>query len=468
MIDDPLSDAGTLSNSSVESDGGSIGVSWVGERGFFGVSSKRFDTDYGIPARLEDPMVPPPATTDDSIRVDLQQRRYDLRGGFAIDKGALTGIRFGIGMTDYAHRELEGPSVGTTFYTDTAEGRVELTYGRGPRWNGVAGAQLRKRDVEAIGAEAFLPPNEVVRRALFAVQEYDPAGPLRWEFGLRADSTELSTAATVAAEPICADPVDRDFDTLSGSAGVAWIAESGLAVGVSLSRSSRAPGAEELYSCGEHIATLSFEAGEPTLDKESALGLDVSLRKRSGRFSGEINLFRYDYDDFIYEFDTGVTEPPMDPDGLPVFRFAQQGAEFSGLELSGLVELKHGERVDLDLELLGDYVRAELNDGEPVPRIPPLSLGAGLVFDGPHWHGAARVRWYDDQTRIASSETLTRGYTTLNATMGYRLAKSGVVHDFVLRLDNLTDEEIRPHTSRLKDLVPRPGRNVGLNYRLVF
>ena len=31
-----------------------------------------------------------------------------------------------------------------------------------------------------------------------------------------------------------------------------------------------------------------------------------------------------------------------------------------------------------------------------------------------------------------------------------------------------TDEEIRLHASRLKDLVPQPGRNATLNYRLIF
>ena len=101
-------------------------------------------------------------------------------------------------------------------------------------------------------------------------------------------------------------------------------------------------------------------------------------------------------------------------------------------------------------------------------RIPSFSAGVGVVFNGPHWHGAARVRHYDDQTRVAPSETTTEGYTTTNASVGYRFTRGDLVHDFVLRLDNLTDEEIRPHTSRLKDVVPMPGRNVVLNYRLVF
>ncbi|NIM01874.1 MAG: TonB-dependent receptor [Acidobacteria bacterium] len=450
---DPLSDSGTLTNSSVESDGGSLGLSWVGESGFLGVATKAYNSNYGIPG--------------EDVRIDLEQQRYDLRGGFDFRSGALAGLRFSIGTTDYRHVELEGTDVGTVFDTDADEARIELTHGRS-RWKGVFGAQVQRRDVDAIGAEAFLPANETEQVAVFVVEEFDPDGPVRFEFGLRSERNELSTPVMVAADPLCADPLDRDFDTLSGSAGLAWIGTSGLALGASVSSASRAPSTEELYSCGEHVATLSFEVGNPSLSEETALGLDLSLRKRSGRVSGEINLFHYDYDDYIYEFDTGTTEPPMDPAGLPVFAFTQDGAEFSGVELSGLVELKHTEALDLDLEIVGDHVRAKLDSGDPVPRIPALSLGVGLVFNGPHWHGGARLRWYDDQTRNAPSETPTDGYTTLNANAGYRFVRGAVVHDFIVRLENVTDEEIRPHTSRLKDEVPLPGRSAGLIYKLVF
>jgi hypothetical protein len=42
------------------------------------------------------------------------------------------------------------------------------------------------------------------------------------------------------------------------------------------------------------------------------------------------------------------------------------------------------------------------------------------------------------------------------------------MHEFLLRLTNLTDEEARNSVSRLKDFVPLPGRDVGLAYRLIF
>ena len=59
----------------------------------------------------------------------------------------------------------------------------------------------------------------------------------------------------------------------------------------------------------------------------------------------------------------------------------------------------------------------------------------------------------------------------VNAHVGYRLSTGGtrgLMHEFLLRLTNLTDEEARNSVSRLKDFVPLPGRDIGLAYRLIF
>ena len=67
--------------------------------------------------------------------------------------------------------------------------------------------------------------------------------------------------------------------------------------------------------------------------------------------------------------------------------------------------------------------------------------------------------------------TPTASYTMVNAHVGYRLPTGGtrgLMHEFLLRLTNLTDEEARNSVSRLKDFVPLPGRDVGLAYRLIF
>jgi iron complex outermembrane receptor protein len=471
VLGDPASPVGTLFNSSLESQGATVGASWVGESGFLGVSAKTFDTNYGIPAELEEEPPPPGflgAPPPAGVRIDLEQKRYDLRGGLDRRFGPFDGVRFGIGTTDYEHRELEGAEVGTTFFNDSDEARFEMTHGHGGGFRGVFGVQYATRDFEAVGLEAFLPPSETESLALFALEEIE-AGPLRYEIGARFDSTDLTTPATLAPDPGCAAPVDRDFDEVSGSVGAVWSPNDTYTLGGSVSRTVRPPSAEELYSCGEHVATLSFEIGDPNLREEQNLGVDVSLRRTSGRVTGELNLFGYSYDDYIYEEDTGATEPPMDPDGLPVFAYAQADAEFYGAEATALIELLHTDGHDFDLEVGADFVRAELADtNEPLPRIPPARGRLGLHYRGARWHASAGVTHHDDQDRNAPSETQTEGYTMVDASVGYRLVTKGLVHDLTLRGSNLTDEEARNHPSRLKDLVPLPGVDVAVIYRLIF
>jgi iron complex outermembrane receptor protein len=290
---------------------------------------------------------------------------------------------------------------------------------------------------------------------------------------------------------------DGDFDTVSASAGAVWLGDRGYAVGASLTRAVRSPSAEELYSCGPHLATQSFEVGNAGLGKETGLALDVSLRKRTGRLTGEIALFLNRFDDYIYEeytdtirteegevFDTFATTPAEVV--LPEFRFTQADAEFRGAELRAGIDLFSNEAHHVGLELTADTVRAELRDtGENLPRIPAARYGVDLHYHGNRWYGHVAVRHTDEQTRLAPSEVIadptpngvegldllggpTEDYTLVRAVVGYRLVRGGLLHEISLRGSNLTDEEARVHTSRLKNVAPLPGADVSVAYRVVF
>jgi len=70
------------------------------------------------------------------------------------------------------------------------------------------------------------------------------------------------------------------------------------------------------------------------------------------------------------------------------------------------------------------------------------------------------------QNRRAKLETSTPDYTLVNANASYLIKATKLVGITVfLKGKNLLNEEIRVHTSFLKDFVPRPGRAliVGIN-----
>lgn len=451
---------GVAENSATDTEAGTVGFSWVGDTGFLGLAVRQHDSLYGIPGGHghHEGEGEEGEEEEAGIRVDLEQRRWDLRGGIMQPFGIFRGANLLFGTSDYEHRELEGPEIGTRFLNDSWEGRIELLQRRLGLLTGSLGFQAQNRDFEAIGEEAFVPPTQTKSWAVFTFQEV-VQGPWRVQFGGRYETQE------VAADAEDLDVDGRSFDGLSGSVGLVWQPTGDdYNIGLSLARSTKLPNAEELFSNGPHLATNAFEIGDPALEKETSLGFDVTFRKTSGPLTGELNLFVNRFADFIFESFTDTEE-----DGLPVFLYLQQDAEFRGAEISGIYELIHTEPYHVDLEFGADYVRAELSDsGAPLPRIPPLRYRLGFHYRGEKLQGLIEGERVEGQDRLAAFERLTEGYTLVNASIGYRLFTERIIYDVLLRGNNLTDEEARNHVSFLKDLVPLPGRDLGLAVRLTF
>jgi iron complex outermembrane recepter protein len=127
-----------------------------------------------------------------------------------------------------------------------------------------------------------------------------PGEKLDLQFGARLEHQDVSVDADGLP--------DRDFGGISGSIGGIWRPMEGYGMAVSLARAVRLPTATELYANGPHAATSQFEIGDPMLDEETSLGLDISLRRNVGRFRGELNLFNNEFEGYIYESPTGDEE----------------------------------------------------------------------------------------------------------------------------------------------------------------
>jgi iron complex outermembrane receptor protein len=434
----------TVTNSEIDSEGGGGGVSWIGEAGHVGVSYGQYDSLYGI-------------AVEEEVTIDLEQRRIDLEAERTRPFGPFRSARFRLGSSDYEHVELEGTEVGTTFETEALEGRVELVHEPAGSFTGRLGLQYGDDDFSAVGEEAFIAPAESDGWAVFAFEEVG-LDRFRIQLGARFESQDHDSD----------DPAmrDRSFDGGAGSAGLIWLPGEAWSVAGTLARSTRFPTTEELYSNGVHVATQSVEFGDDDLGEETSWGLDLALRRRTGKVTGELTLFAQRYEDFIFDRDTGTIDPI---EGLPVFQYTQLDAEFSGAELHVDVELLHREPHHLHLELLGDTVRAELRDSnEPLPRIPPRRYGLALLYQGSHLWARVEGRHAAEQDRVAPNETVTDDHTLIEASAGYRFFVARQVHEVMLRGSNLTDEVALNHVSRFKEIVPLPGRDISLIYRWIF
>lgn len=453
-----------LENSSQEIDKGSIGLSFISDRGFVGVSYSNFETRYGIPvshheehAELEEEEEEPPVT------IDMVQKRVDLRGEYRLGSALFEILNMRVGQSRYQHQELEGEELGTHFRNELLEIRGEALHQKlGVLDSGSLGIQYSERDFEAVGEEAFVPPNQSEMLGLFFYEEVERA---QWNivFGVRYE--HQATSAQIP--PSEGMPTEQNIDITHGgfSSSLGFVAgkQSLFGFGVNLTRTERAPTPEELFSNGPHLATASFEKGDLNLDKEISLGFDLNLHKNKGLVTGEISLFANRFDRFIFQENSGEQL-----DGLDLYRFTQQDAEFIGGEVHADITLIHEEPHHLHLDLSYDTVRAQLDDDSWLPRVTPNRFSASLEYKRPQFHINLEAQWVADANRVSDPETSTQGYTLFNTGLGYHFFTGTVVHQLLLRASNLGNEEARSHNSFLKESTLLPGRNLAFTWRLSF
>jgi iron complex outermembrane receptor protein len=447
--DDYDTPIGKLFNSDIDTKSAALGASLVGNRGFLGLAYGGYDTNYGVSD------AGPGVEPEDVVRIDMRNRRWDLRSELDGGSGPFTRYRFNFGRTNYNHSEIANGNTDITFLNKFSEGRFDATHRDLGPFSGAIGVQFSRRDFHTEGEESLLPPTLTKNSAVFIFEEAGK-GLWRLQFGGRYEHQ----AVNVTSDEL----PNRSFNGVSGSVAAVYVPNADYTASIGLSHSVRAPVAEELYFNGAHEATFQFEIGDPTLKKETANGLDLTLHKRTGPVTGSVSVYANRYDGYIFQDPTGEVE-----DDFPVFVFAQHDAEFYGAEGHADISLYHSDPNHLALELTGDYVHAALTSGGgPLPFIPPAHVGVGLRYQGSSLYLLGEARHAAKQDRIAEFETPTAGYTLFNAAIGYRLFFGNTVSDIMLRGTNLTDKLARNHVNPLKDFVPLAGRDFTLSYRLTF
>jgi iron complex outermembrane receptor protein len=471
----------TIENSASRLQNGRAGFGYVGERMFFSAGTSIEDGRFGIPfAGLfhhhhEDGGEEPEGEEHDA-QVDISSLRKNVRADFGLRNLAsafVDTVKLTFNYTDYNHDELEiedgVEAVGTQFTNNTMSLRAELEQKRRGRLTGRMGGEWFRRDYDATGEEALAPKTQQDSLAGFVYEEMG-FDRFRLQFGARVEHTRYDVGARPEVEHDGegdagheheAPPVrDRSFTAMSGSFGVhANLGTSGAFV-VNLSGASRAPALEELYNFGPHVGNLAFEVGNPELDIERTLGIDVSLRSRAQKVQGELNLFAYNISNFVF-----LDLHDEELDGLREADFVQADARFIGVEASGSVDLH--ER--LHLHAGASYVRASLTDSsEALPRIPPLSARIELDMPFGDFKVGPELVLTAAQNRVFRNETTTDGSAVLNLNATYLVARGHATHTVALKAYNLTNETWRLHTSFIKDLAAEMGRGVKLTYSVKF
>lgn len=456
---------GELANTYFNSTNSAAGLSWVKNWGYIGGAFSTYFSNYGIP--------PDPEGHPNGVDIEMQKFQYDLKSEVVVNKDFIRIIEGDLSLKNYTHREIESNgSLGTEF------GLVTTNFSLKAKHNGISifekgsfGLWTETEDYAVMGAST--PDANSYKAGIYLIEEAD-FDALHLEGGLRLD--------WVLNKPVEEDPDSgigniraREFTALSSSLTASYSFGSGISSGVTLLHSFRAPSLEELYSEGPHLASYSYEIGNPDLEPERALAKELFIRYQTNRTAMEAAVFHNGFSNYLYARDTGERNNSR-PD-LNNYQFVGTEADLYGFEFSGEVQLmdfivangsvsytKAERKVSEEEQATTGYDK----DSRPLPQIPPLKSSFTLKYVKKGFEAGSRLRIAADQDRTGEFETPTEGYTLVDVFAQYRLNGAKFLHTFSLNINNLMNEEYRDHLSRIKDLRPEAGRNIRLLYRLYF
>jgi len=477
--------SGRLPNSALEGWSYTGGLNYIGDGGSIGFSVGKTHMTYGIPIRYvteehdhdheEEEEAGGEEGHDhghgeaEEVRIIMNQTRADLRAQVNVGGGLLDTIRLRAGWADYNHAEvdLEGEAH-TRFFTEGLETRLDLIQSRRGNWEGAVGAQMLLRNSHVEGDEKFLPNIDSTTFGLFTLQALD-FGALRLEAGARFESNRLDAAQD---DFLGSPDYRRKFETVSGSLGASYAIVPDWRIGLNVSRVERAPTADELFARGNHAGTQAFELGNPDFKTERGWGLEGTLHGRGRDFHVSISAFYNKFDRFIYDSivpdDACLAANGGEELEFPCFAYQQTGARYYGGEIQADWTAARFGTTTLTLDGLVDVVRATLDGGTPVPRIPPLRMIGGVALAGPSWSTRVEVEYALKQDRVSTLETTTPAYTLVNASIGWTPAMADNRLSLTLSANNLFDVEARRHASLLKDYAPLAGRDVRVTAAVKF
>ncbi|MXW13428.1 MAG: TonB-dependent receptor [Rhodothermaceae bacterium] len=478
-----------IENSSTSLGRGSFGMSWLGRRGYIGAAVSFHNSDYGVPGHAhgahedeheeeheedehhdEDHLDEEEHDEHEDehgheeegegeVSIDLNSVTYDIEGAYRFGNGAIEGLRFRFGVSDYKHTELEhlesgAEEVGVVYENNQWEGRVELDHSLHRSTKGTAGVQMKRRDLATpTGSHSSLPATLSTQLGIFAMERIN-LGSLRLELSGRMQWQSHDPDGKAS----------RSFSSLSLGGGANYEVSDQLSLSLSLARAAKAPSTTELYSDGLHTAIRSVEIGNENLEVEVTNNVTFSGFLNTEPVHVTLTGYLNQSDNFIYHAPTGMME-----EGNPVLQTAQAEARITGLEVDADIEVFHSGNTHVILGLMGDYVDGQLTSRDDhLPRIPPLRLGASLQYSVNNFVANLSVRRIASQERVFSTEEHTDGYTMIDAKVRYRLITGSMAQSISLQGLNLGNTLARAHTSFLKETVPLPGRDIRLTYAIHF
>ncbi|MCY3884279.1 MAG: TonB-dependent receptor [Gammaproteobacteria bacterium] len=473
-------ECGTLPNSDIENQGGSLGLTLVRDWGYAGLSVSSSRAVFGIPVEHahheeehhDDEHEDPHEEDHDEeheephdeehehehgeaerVNIDLDYSRIDWELGLTSPFEFVDELTWRLGFSDYIHDELVEGVAETTFERgDAIDSRLVFTTEEINDWTHAFGGNFNRSEFVFSSEGVATDPITTSSTGVFWLGHTE-RDEIDYQVGVRLENVTVDFA-----------PVgDKKFTLLNFSGGLARTLQPGLTFDASFDYSSRAPVGDELYVEGLHVAIGSHLEPNPNLDVENIHALNASVQYVEGKFRANVTGYMRWADGYIYGTPTGEVE-----DELPVLQYTQEDASFIGSDIY-MDYLLYEENGWLVETLLGyDFVRAkvDLPGNDALPRAPADRIRGGIEAHRGSLTLAGMIEYYAEVDDTADNILPTDAYTDVKLDVEYTFDLADRRAKVFLQVKNLLDAERRPHSSPVKDQVPLPGRSFAVGFNI--
>jgi len=262
----------------------------------------------------------------------------------------------------------------------------------------------------------------------------------------------------------------KDFNGISGSAGISYIVNEYWHFKGNISRGYRAPGITELASNGLDPGARIVYLGNQQFAAEFSNQQDIGAFYEDKNFDASVSLFNNYIQNYIYlaQLADAQNVPISDAQGNRTFQYQQAKAQLYGLEASFSLhpELWKGFSLTNNFQFVNGYNRNELYknrgvNGGYLPFIPPpqyqviLSQNIGLnKWSIKTLTPRFEMEYHTQQARFMAlygTETFTPSFLLIHAALQIEIySKAQRKLNLHLFVNNLTDEIYQSNMSRLK------------------
>ena len=455
---------GELQNTYSQTSNYKLGFTKYSKNSYINFIVENFNMDYGIPPSLEGHI--------NGVDIELIKNTFQMNLHKDITFHNFNQFDIKYNLIDYGHTEIAVDGNGTVeLYKMTNNIKIEIQ-----SLNTILGTELDYRNFLSGGY--YLTPNtDELDLSFYGFNETEFSS-----FSLLS-SLRLSHLSIKPDEynynNLDQQIKNRNFNYFSSSIGIRKVLGQ-FEINSWIMNTMRAPRVEELYSDGPHLAAYSYEIGKPDLKLEEIYGFESSIFYNYNPWGISLTAF-YNYSPYYHQISKMGDCPNIsDWDGLPphpcegadfiewgtgpgwLYIYQTKGVEslIKGLEFNLNYNYRNFNlRYDFSL-VRGDNLTNEL----PLSYMNPDKQILILEYKEELMNYKLRLSKIHSQSRLGEFESYTPSSFLVDFIIGYNRKNQNITIQF----NNLFDKEYYNHLSKIKSIMPEAGRNIILNYKILF